>query len=270
MLRIIEKLLSAEDITEWGVCNFEDALPLIDCAAKNRLPKTPKSVIVALFPYKLESYPKHNISKYAMVPDYHKVCTEKLDRVCAQLKKLCPDNDFVSFADNSPIREVNAATLAGLGVKGKNGLLINKTYGSYVFIAEIVTDLLVTASSPNTNPCFACALCARVCPTYAIVNGKVEEQKCLSYITQKKGTLTDEEQEAVRKNGMVWGCDACSDICPMNDKALSTNIKEFQTDIIYEVNYPENNREIKDRAYGFRGAEVIRRNLDLINQEGKR
>ena len=267
---MLEKLLSAENITEWGVCSFEDTLPLLDCAAKNRLPKNAKSVIVALFPYKLEAYPEHNISKYAIVPDYHKVCVEKLDRVCAELKKLYPENEFVSFADNSPIREVNAATLAGLGVKGKNGLLINKTYGSYVFIAEIVTDLLIAASIPNTDSCLGCAMCARVCPTYAIENGRVDEQKCLSYITQKKGTLTDEEQEAVRKNGMVWGCDACSDICPMNDKVLSTNVKEFQTDIIYEVSYPENNREIKDRAFGFRGAEVIRRNLDLVNQEGKR
>ena len=270
MLQILEKLLSAENITEWGVCNLEDTLPLLDCAAKNRLPKDSRSVIVTLFPYKLESYPEHNISKYAVVPDYHRVCTQKLDRVCEGLKKAYPQNNFVSFADNSPIREVNAATLAGVGVRGKNGLLINKTYGSYVFIAEIVTDLSVSASMPNLDSCFECAMCARACPTYAIVNGKIDEQKCLSYITQKKGTLSIEEQDLIRKSGIIWGCDICSDICPMNKAAKPTNIKEFQTDIIYKVDYPENNREIKDRAFGFRGAEVIRRNLDLINQEGKR
>ena len=267
---MLEELLSAENITEWGVCSFEDTLPLIDCAAKKRLPENPKSVIVALFPYKLENYPEHNISKYAIVPDYHKVCVEKLDRVCQKLKKLYPENEFVPFADNSPIREVNAAALAGVGVKGKNGLLINKTYGSYVFIAEIVTDLLITASIFNTDSCFECAMCARVCPTYAIVNGKVDEKRCLSYITQKKGTLTTEEETLIKKSGIIWGCDVCSDICPMNAKISPTNIKEFREDLVFKVDYPENNREIKDRAFGFRGAQVIRRNLDLINQEGKR
>ena len=270
MLQTFEKMLSAENITEWGVCNFEDTLPLLDCAAKKRLPENAKSVIVTLFPYKLETYPEHNVSKYAIVPDYHKVCVEKLSRVCEELKKLYPDHEFTPFADNSPIREVNAAALAGLGVKGKNGLLINKTYGSYVFIAEIVTDLLVTASVPNTDPCIGCAMCARVCPTYAIENGRIAEQKCLSYITQKKGTLTSDEENLIKKSGIIWGCDVCSDICPMNAKILPTNIKEFREDLVFVLDYPESNREIKDRTFGFRGAQVIRRNLDLINQEGKR
>ncbi len=270
MLQILEKLLSAENITEWGVCNFEDTLPLLDCAAKNRLPKDSRSVIVTLFPYKLESYPEHNISKYAVVSDYHRVCTQKLDRVCEGLKKAYSQNNFVSFADNSPIREVKAATLSGVGVRGKNGLLINKTYGSYVFIAEIVTDLKLTPSVCCTDSCLECDLCLKNCPSGAIKDSRIEEAKCLSYITQKKGTLTEDEQKLVKKGGKVWGCDICSDICPMNKAAKPTNIKEFQTDIIYKVDYPENNREIKDRAFGFRGAEVIRRNLDLINQEGKR
>ncbi len=270
MLRIIEKLLSAENITEWGICNFENTLPLLDCAAKNRLPKEPKSVIVALFPYRLENYKERNISKYAVVPDYHRVCTKKLDSVCEELKKAYPQNNFVCFADNSPIREVNAATLAGLGVKGKNGLLINKTYGSYVFIAEIVTDLKLPPSDSCTESCLECDLCVKNCPSGAIKDGRIDEKRCLSYITQKKGTLNSEEQKLVKRSGIIWGCDVCSDVCPMNKNARPTNIKEFCEDLVFKAEYPENNREIKERAFGFRGAEVIRRNLDLINQEGKK
>ena len=270
MLQTLEKLLSAENITEWGVCNFEDVLPLLECAAKNRLPNDSKSVIVTLFPYRLENYEERNVSKYAVVPDYHRVCTQKLDRVCAELKKLCPDNEFVCFADNSPIREVNAAILAGLGVKGKNGLLINKTYGSYVFIAEIVTDLKLPASDSCTETCLECDLCVKNCPSGAIKDGRIDEKRCLSYITQKKGTLTTEEETLIKKSGIIWGCDVCSDVCPMNKTARPTNIKEFREDLVFKAEYPENNREIRERAFGFRGAEVIRRNLELINQEGKR
>lgn len=267
---MLEKLLSAENITEWGICRFADVLPLLECKAKPRIPDNPDSVIVALFPYRLEEYGERNISKYAVVPDYHRVCTEKLDRVCEGLKKLYPENSFVCFADNSPIREAVAARLAGLGVIGKNGLLINKTYGSYVFIAEIVTDLELTKSAPCTDTCLECDLCVKSCPSGAIKEGKVEEQSCLSYITQKKGILTEKEQKLVKKGGIVWGCDVCSDVCPMNKNTLTTNITEFQTDTVFKVNYPEKNKEIKERAFGFRGAEVIRRNLDLLNQEGNR
>ncbi len=267
---MLEKLLSTENITRWGVCRFEDTLPLLDCRAKSRLPENPKSIIVALFPYRLEDYGERNISKYAVVPDYHKVCTEKLERVCEGLKKLYPDNNFACFADNSPIRETVAANLAGLGTIGKNGLLISETYGSYVFIAEIVTDLELSPSLPCEDVCLECDLCVKNCPSGAIKNGRIEQQICLSYITQKKGTLTEDEQKLVKKGGMVWGCDICSDVCPMNKNTHSTNLKEFQTDTVFKVDYPENNREIQDRAFGFRGAEVIRRNLTLLNQEGNR
>lgn len=267
---MLEKLLFTENITRWGICRFKDTLPLLDCKAKERLPQGAKSVIVALFPYRLDNYPERNISKYAVVPDYHKVCTEKLGRVCDGLKKLYPNNNFVCFADNSPIRETVAAKLAGLGTIGKNGLLINETYGSYVFIAEIVTDLELTPSIPCDNVCLECDLCIKNCPTGAIRDGKVNEKICLSYITQKKGTLAEDEQKLVKKGSIVWGCDVCSDVCPMNKNIHTTNIKEFKTDTVFKVDYPENNREIKDRAFGFRGAEVIRRNLDLLNQEGNR
>ena len=267
---MLEKLLSAENITEWGICSFADTFPLLECKAKSRIPKDAKSVIVALFPYLLEEYENRNVSKYAVVPDYHKVCTEKLDRVCEKLKRLYPENTFVCFADNSPIRETVAATLAGVGIIGKNGLLINKTYGSYVFIAEIVTDLELAPSVPCTESCLECDLCVKSCPSGAIKDGRIEETKCLSYITQKKGTLNCEEQELVKKGGIIWGCDICSDVCPMNKNARTTNLKEFQTDTVFNVNYPENNREIKERAFGFRGAEVIRRNFNLLNQEGNR
>lgn len=270
MIQTIGEILLTESVTQWGVCRFADIPPLFDCAAKSRIPENAKSVIITLFPYRLSEYEEHNISKYAIVPDYHRVCTEKLSRVCGSLKKLYPDNNFVCFTDNSPIREVPAAVLAGVGVLGRNGLLINKKYGSYVFICEIVTDLDVPPSAPDTDGCLQCGLCEKSCPGHAIKDGRIEREKCLSYITQKKGTLESEEEELIKKSGSVWGCDVCSDVCPMNRNTAATDIKEFCEDTVFKAPYPKNNREVKDRAFGFRGAEVIRRNLSLIGQKGKK
>lgn len=63
---------------------------------------------------------------------------------------------FLFFTDNSPIREVTAARLAGLGFVGNNGLLISPAYGTYHFIAEIVTDLWLEPSMPMESGCEAC------------------------------------------------------------------------------------------------------------------
>lgn len=270
MLETIGKLLLEQSVKEWGVCAFADTLPLLDCKNAQLLPDKPKSVIVALFPYLLEKYPERNISKYAVVADYHKVCGEKLSKVCDKLKEVCPNQSFVSFLDNSPIREVRAASLAGVGALGRNGLLINRLYGSYVFIGEIVTDLQLPAFDGKPSVCIGCGACEKSCPGQAIKDFKIDREKCLSHITQKKGTLTPEEEKLIADNGSVWGCDICSDVCPMNKNALSSNITEFQDDTVFKAYYPENNRQIKDRAFGFRGAQVIRRNLDLIAGKGNK
>ncbi|MBQ5749071.1 MAG: epoxyqueuosine reductase, partial [Oscillospiraceae bacterium] len=70
--------------------------------------------------------------------------------------------------NNSPIREVTAAYLAGLGFVGKNGLLINEQLGSYHFITEIVTDLELSADRPLEKECGSCRLCLDACPLGAL------------------------------------------------------------------------------------------------------
>jgi epoxyqueuosine reductase QueG len=130
----------------FGICPFEKVKDnLIECRAKSRLPENPETVIVACFPYLLNdsAYKNRNISKYAVVTDYHEVAVARLRKAAEKLKSIYPDNSFAVFADNSPIPEVRAACAAGLGVRGLNSLLITEKYGSYVFIGEIVTDLKI-------------------------------------------------------------------------------------------------------------------------------
>lgn len=250
----------------WGICSFEKIKnSLIECRAKSRLPQNAKSVIVACFPYLLpkENYRNSNISKYAVVTDYHSVAINRLQSACDELKKIYPDEEFSCFADNSPVPEVSAACMAGLGVRGLNSLLITKDFGSYVFIGEIVTSLEIEAESREIKPCAECGKCIGICPAKALDGKGVNTEKCLSAITQKKGILSPEEESLMKECGCVWGCDICQDICPMNKNAAVTQINEFISSSVPVLTFQT---EIEGRAYEWRGKKVIERNLDLFRK----
>ena len=222
-------ILKHNNIIVSGVCSFADvALRLLDTRNKRLLTGNEKSVIVALFPYYTGEYENANLSKYAVVPDYHMVVGEYLDTATNALKANFPDFSFVPFVDNSPINEVYAAARAGLGVIGKNGLLINKEYGSFVFIGAIVTDMVLDCADAEIIACENCEKCVSVCPSGAIMN----KEHCLSKITQKKGELSLQEEMLIKEAGIIWGCDICQNICPHNKDIKKTYIKEFLENIV--------------------------------------
>ncbi len=247
-------IINKSGIPDASICSFLPLFPyLIECGAKQRLPKNVKTAIMCVFPYKVKEKKPKNISRYAAVPDYHNVLSKYLSNAVNQLKIAFPQSEFVYFTDNSPVPEVYAAVSAGLGVLGDNGLLITEKYGSFVFIGEIVTDLESDYSDFSLKECMHCGNCKKNCP-------KSENIGCLSAITQKKGELTEKETEIMKSLGTVWGCDICSDVCPMNkDKAL-TYIPEFINGYKEEYVLGE---DISGRAYEWRGEKVIKRNFCL-------
>ena len=251
----------------WGICPFDKIKSeLIDCRAKSRLPRESKSVIVACFPYLLEAgeYENRNVSKYAVVTDYHKVALERLESAAEKLREIYPENEFSPFADNSPIPEVMAACFSGLGALGINSLLITKEFGSYVFLGEIVTDLELECADSSVDLCLQCGKCVRECPASAIHENGFERGRCLSEITQKKGELTAEETKLMKDCGCVWGCDICQDVCPMNKNAATTTIEEFLSSAVAHV---ESGCSLEGRAYEWRGRKVIERNIAIQTEK---
>ena len=265
---MINKIIS-ETVPVYGFCDFDSVKDcLIECRAKSRIPHNAQSVIIALFPYYLgdDAYEGSDISKYAVVPDYHNTITAILQEISAKLKKEYPDEEFVVFADNSPIPEIKAAVSAGLGVKGLNGLFINKDYGSWVFIGEIVTTMPISSTGiENHNQvCDKCGICIKKCPTGALTTNGIIPEKCLSYITQKKGELTQEQEEFIKNSGCAWGCDVCQNVCPMNRRVLTNPIAPFKDGAELKA---RTDSDISDRAYAWRGEKVIKRNLKILNQD---
>ena len=224
-------------------------------------------MLVCLFPYYTGEHKERNISRYAMVTDYHMIAGEYLNRFCKALQEVFPQNQFEPFTDNSPIREVSAAFHAGLGRRGKNGLILHPKYGSYVFIGEVVTDLVLQPDQPlNPGECIGCGKCQNVCPQGALrSDGSVCLERCRSHITQKKGELTDWEIGQIQDGGLIWGCDICNDACPMNQEAkVLTPVPEFLESAVAVLDAQIAERLLKTRAYNYRGKKTILRNIQLL------
>ncbi len=252
------------DLLPVGVCNFSAVENcLIDCRAKQRLPENSKSIIVYLFPYYLgeAAYSHINISKYAVSRDYHEIAGEYLEKSVAELKNSYPDFQFTWFCDNSPIPEVKAASLCGLGVVGENGLLINEKYGSFCFIGEIVTDMPVDCPICEEKRCIQCGLCKKHCFGRALSDGGFLKDNCFSHLTQKKGELSENTAKYIKNQGIIWGCDGCQDICPMNKNVSITPVEEFHSSA---KSLYESGDILEHRAYSWRGRDVIERNLKIM------
>ena len=264
---IASKILLGKEAFPFGICSFEQILPCLECRAKQRIPQDAASVLVCLFPYYTGEHKERNISRYAMVTDYHMIAGEYLNRFCKALQEVFPQNQFEPFTDNSPIREVSAAFHAGLGRRGKNWLILHPKYGSYVFIGEVVTDLVLQPDQPlNPGECIGCRKCQNVCPQGALQSdGSVCLERCRSHITQKKGELTDWEIGQIQDGGLVWGCDICNDVCPMNQEAkVLTPVPEFLESTVAVLDAQIAERLLKTRAYNYRGKKTILRNIQLL------
>ena len=226
----------------------------------------PRSVIVFLIPYYAGK--TENLSVYAASLDYHLCIREISDRLVSLMKALYPENSFKAYGDHSPIDEVGAALIAGLGIRGDNGLFINEKYGSYVFVSDLVTDIPpeeLSAVKTDVRECIHCGRCKAACPT-GILRGEGDD--CLSAITQRKGELSESEKELMRKCGTVWGCDLCQSVCPYNKNPERTSIEFFYRDRIElltsEVLASMSKEEFKKRAFGWRGRAVVERNIKAL------
>jgi len=235
----------------WGVCGHEG-----------------QSAIAAAFPYLLPEghYAGRNVSRYAVVADYHEICGARLEKACALLRAAFPGEEFRWHCDSTALPEAALAVKAGLGARGKHNLLITGPYGSWVFLGEIVTPAklpIVHGSLPTIN-CDNCSACVRACPTGALGEDGFDKRKCLSFITQRKGGLSSEEAALLRRTGMAWGCDLCQEACPHN---RNTKIEPLPAFLLAPVARVTENTPPAGRAYAWRGEAVIRRNMKALHEK---
>lgn len=170
---------------------------------------------------------KHPISCYAWGRDYHEVLGEKLEALCDYLcQELSPDAKAKWYVDTGPVLERSYAAQAGLGWRGKNTLLLNRHWGSFFFLGEILTDADLAFDAPTDDLCKTCTSCLDACPTGALEEpGLLNAVKCISYLTLEHRSALP---QGARLHGYLAGCDLCQTACPYNTNAPAGLEKAFQ------------------------------------------
>lgn len=192
-----------------------------------------KSVITLLknyFPSGIQDEGAPRIAKYAWGKDYHDVIRQQMNEFLHSLREEIGQIHGRGFVDSAPVLERSWAQRSGLGWIGKNGNLINKTAGSFYFIATLITDLDLYYDDPYAKDyCGTCTRCIDACPTDAILPGKVVDgSRCISYFTiELKDQLIPDEMKG-RFDNWAFGCDTCQDVCPWNSFSQPHHEKEFE------------------------------------------
>jgi len=189
----------------------------------NYYPKPPKSD----GPPADDAKDKLKIAKYALGEDYHFVVKDKLKSLMQKIQEQIGAVNGRVFVDSAPVHERAWAQRAGLGWIGKNSLLLNRTRGSFFFLAEVIVDLDLDADGPIRDYCGSCTACMDACPTDAIpAPYMVDGSKCISYFTIE---LKEEIPPAMagKFDNWIFGCDICQDVCPWNRFAQPSREPRF-------------------------------------------
>ena len=192
-----------------------------------------KSVITLLlnyFPKEQQTNSSVRLSRYAYGEDYHEVIRNKLNSFIHRIEEKTGKINARGFVDSAPVLERAWAVRSGLGWIGKNGNLINKSAGSYFFLATLITDLELEYDDPYARDyCGSCTRCVDACPTNAILPNKtVNGSQCISYFTIELKEPEIPNSVAGKFENWFFGCDICQEVCPWNRFSTPNHTSEFE------------------------------------------
>jgi epoxyqueuosine reductase len=241
-----------------------------------------KSVVSLLYNYypeqDLAKQHEYKLAKYAYGKDYHEVIKAKLWDFLDQARAEIGEISGRVFVDSAPVMERQWAQLAGLGWLGKNGLLLNKGKGSFLFIAELIIDLELDYDLPMADYCGTCTKCIDACPTEAIIAlGVVDGSKCISYYTIE---LKSEQPITSAKpfEDWVFGCDICQDVCPWNRFSKPHQEPAFTPNEVLQNMEDRDWQELTRETFNsvFKGSAVKRtkyeglmRNIEFVKKQNR-
>lgn len=134
---------------------------------------------------------------------------------------------------NSPVPEKGLAELCGLGVRGRNDLIISPEAGSRIIIAALGLPFTVPGDPPLLwKPCAACIKaaelrgsplpCVAACPNQAFRHdGTLILERCIQWYASGNGEDVPLDV-ADRWGTRLYGCTNCQDACPHNRRIRET------------------------------------------------
>ena len=167
------------------------------------------------------------ISVYARGRDYHKVLRSRLQKLAERLAEEVGPFGHRVFTDSAPVLEVELATRAGLGWRGKHTLALARDAGSTFFLGEIFVDLALPVDAPASGHCGSCSACLLACPTQAIVAPyRLDARRCISYLTiEHAGPIAPALRPLI--GNRIYGSDDCQLACPWNKFAQRSPLPDF-------------------------------------------
>jgi len=172
--------------------------------------------------------PRGRVARYAWGLDYHEVFKDKLWALHSYTQSLMGrDVEARALVDTARIVDRAVAQRAGLGWYGKNTNLLNRQFGSWVLLGELLLDVALPPDEPVKTHCGSCTRCLPSCPTGALIApGVLDNDRCISYLTiELRGPIPREMRPLI--SDWVFGCDICQEVCPVNRKASPGDHPEF-------------------------------------------
>jgi epoxyqueuosine reductase len=235
-----EAFLEAERVLQERIAQgLMDGLPwftaeraAVSCHPDVLLPQAQSIITLAMFYLTQQpdepddGVPRGRISRYAWGDDYHEILRPKLQQFAAWLRDyardVVPEVETRLFVDTGRMVDRAVAQRAGLGWYGKNTNILTKGWGSWVFLAEIVTNLPLGGNggqpydTPSRASCGSCDICLRACPTAALPAPYVlDNTRCISFLTiELRGSIPLELRPLM--GNLIFGCDICQQVCPVN------------------------------------------------------
>ena len=114
----------------------------------------------------------------------------------------------------------DAAVFAGLGVVGKNNLLLDRKWGPRVRLRAVLIQSHLPSSGPleNFDPCRLCSRpCLEACPENALARGKYNRPDCMRRLESDRAHPIDSGQRNSEGSPILvtdW-CRRCEFACPV-------------------------------------------------------
>ncbi|MCP4658695.1 MAG: tRNA epoxyqueuosine(34) reductase QueG [bacterium] len=158
------------------------------------------------------------VARYARGRDYHDVMGRQLKALAARIRVAWPQCGTRPYVDTGPLLERELAARAGLGAVGKNTNLLDRRWGSWFLLGELLLTLDPAPDSPVSDLCGRCTRCLDACPTGALPEPyRLDSNRCISFWTiEHRGELPERVCELL--GDWVFGCDICQEVCPWNHR----------------------------------------------------
>lgn len=184
-----------------------------------------QTIISLAYPYPVEkpaTLDGFTLARYSapLQDDYHIRLKAKCRELSKYIEEIYNGSTSRIVVDSAPILERSFAYLSGIGFIGKNNMLIIPGYGSYFYLAEIMTTAPFNTPviDPCTNLCGSCTACIDGCPTGALKWAQdFDASLCLSYLTIESEEVVNPSMGKLMKRCFL-GCDICQEVCPLNTK----------------------------------------------------